>query len=561
MPFNSIKTATRTVNTLSQINTEVGKCRAWLRVALSDGLLSSYFSTIRRQNSALNSYYHRTALLRDLERLEVAQRLLMGLEPVKLELATNSSLLNVWPSSTLMLAGLWAPPMRACPVAPAQDVALSLSDEIVILEAEEPPSLPIPHRTAAPIDEDEALKIILRQPEPEFTQAGSTSNSNAGTPRNTDIPIRAEDGQEPLSSLGNSLAARGGWSSASFEDEEEGEGGEESSTPEAQTVPQSYDALLESYNLLSGDYVRTPDLRDFLKKFSESIINRDPAPVAAAEDSMSSSIYGMGFEVVPKSPTSLSAIPEYHIMLARLGKLPREPGLDSQNYSCLGCSCPIGVNLGRAKVCGLTGNYYCVECHASEDWTIPSRVLLNWDFRKYPVSRKAAEFLTEIHAQPLLDVSKINIGLYSCCDDMAQLQNLRIQLNLLRAYLFTCREPVIAELQKKVWPHEYLYEHVHLYSVNDLQQIPSGTLAHRLSRVVDFARSHVLGCWLCSQKGFICEICNNPQVIYPFDTDLTYRCPGCSAVFHHGCLNSKQPCPKCERRKRREEEELERHLE
>lgn len=49
---------------------------------------------------------------------------------------------------------------------------------------------------------------------------------------------------------------------------------------------------------------------------------------------------------------------------------------------------------------------------------------------------------------------------------MSQLQALRIQLNFLRAYLFTCREPVIEELQKKLWPRDYLYEHVHLYSIN-----------------------------------------------------------------------------------------------
>jgi hypothetical protein len=143
----------------------VGKCRAWLRVALTDGLLSNYFDAMRRQNSALNSYYHRTALLRDLERLEVAQRLLIGLEPVRLVLAANSSLLNTWPSSTLMLAGLWAPPLGACPVAPAQDVAQSLSDEVMPFEADEPPMIPIPRRSLAPpIDEDEALRIILRQP-------------------------------------------------------------------------------------------------------------------------------------------------------------------------------------------------------------------------------------------------------------------------------------------------------------------------------------------------------------------------------------------------------------
>lgn len=49
---------------------------------------------------------------------------------------------------------------------------------------------------------------------------------------------------------------------------------------------------------------------------------------------------------------------------------------------------------------------------------------------------------------------------------MSQLQILRIQLNFLRAYLFTCREPVIEELQRKLWPRDYLYEHVHLYSIN-----------------------------------------------------------------------------------------------
>lgn len=48
---------------------------------------------------------------------------------------------------------------------------------------------------------------------------------------------------------------------------------------------------------------------------------------------------------------------------------------------------------------------------------------------------------------------------------MAQLQILRNQLNFLRAYLYTCREPVIEQLQKKMWPREYMYEHIHQYSI------------------------------------------------------------------------------------------------
>lgn len=49
---------------------------------------------------------------------------------------------------------------------------------------------------------------------------------------------------------------------------------------------------------------------------------------------------------------------------------------------------------------------------------------------------------------------------------MAKLQILRTQLNLLRAYLYTCREPVIEELQKQMYPQEYMYEHIHQYSIN-----------------------------------------------------------------------------------------------
>jgi hypothetical protein len=76
---------------------------------------------------------------------------------------------------------------------------------------------------------------------------------------------------------------------------------------------------------------------------------------------------------------------------------------------------------------------------------------------------------------------------------------------------------------------DYYYERILLYGVmnfitfQDLLQIPSGTLAHLLQKVVSFAKGHVLSCWLCSQKGFICEVCNNPKVIYPFDMESTYR--------------------------------------
>lgn len=53
------------IQTLSQLTTEVGYCRAWIRLALNEGLLASYFGAIKRDNSALKPYYNRSAFIRD----------------------------------------------------------------------------------------------------------------------------------------------------------------------------------------------------------------------------------------------------------------------------------------------------------------------------------------------------------------------------------------------------------------------------------------------------------------------------------------------------------------
>ncbi|KAL0624465.1 Pleckstrin homology domain-containing family M member 3 [Plecturocebus cupreus] len=50
-----------------------------------------------------------------------------------------------------------------------------------------------------------------------------------------------------------------------------------------------------------------------------------------------------------------------------------------------------------------------------------------------------------------------------------------------------------------------------------------GKLAPFLGKVIKFATSHVYSCSLCSQKGFICEICNNGEILYPFEDISTSR--------------------------------------
>ncbi|XP_011875858.1 PREDICTED: pleckstrin homology domain-containing family M member 1 [Vollenhovia emeryi] len=582
------------IQALSQVTTEVGYCRAWIRLALNEGLLASYLCAIRRDNSALKPYYNRSAYIRDVDLVEVAQRLIENLDYVRFELACNSSLLNFWSTTPLLIAGIWSPPMKSCPVFSAVDIAKTINSEStdnfddVETASSIGSSIGIGSFTSsqsvfnnvASITEDEALKIILakerssnvveqshnpedavasgarennaarqlhnsvdtfaKNPEEDEREVRRMSNGSAGNKNADNVAADTDDsplrdaprdneivGDATAATVGNSLIGKLGWST-SFEDCQSSltspviSHGSGADAPRTPGDGPTYDALIQSYQTAGNSTV--PDLKEFLNKY--------PKKETVEE--------GTKAQPEPKAVVNFDE---------QLGNIPREKGLDVQNYSCLDCGYAIGMTFSKAHVCAYSGDYYCSKCIAEGQYLIPSRMIHNWDLKQYPVSRKAASYLD---GKPvLMDLKILNPKIYMAVDTMAQLQSLRIQLNLLRAYLFTCREPIIESLQNKVAPRDYLYEHVHQYSVSDLLDIPNGILAQQLQKVVEFARNHVTNCWLCSQKGFICEVCNDTKVIYPFDMESTFRCGACNAVFHADCLNASKPCPKCERRRKR----------
>ncbi|CAJ1079817.1 pleckstrin homology domain-containing family M member 3 [Xyrichtys novacula] len=234
--------------------------------------------------------------------------------------------------------------------------------------------------------------------------------------------------------------------------------------------------------------------------------------------------------------------------LSILTCLAVEKGLTAQSFRCAGCQRPVGLSRGKAKVCYYSGWYYCQSCHQDNSFLIPARLLHNWDTSKHKVSKQAKEFLEFVYEEPLLDVQQLNPCLYEHCEALSTVLRLRQQLQSLRAYLFSCRATVAEDLRRRIFPREYLLQHIHLYSMADLQQVIDGKLAPFLAKVIKFASSHVFSCSLCREKGFICELCHNGQVIYPFQENATKRCDGCGAVFHTECRQKAQPCPRCVRR-------------
>lgn len=590
------------ISSLPQINTEIGQCRAWLRIALNECLLSSYMSTLLRNISAVKPFYSRSAFVCDTEILEVAQKLIEGLEScVQFNLPINSSLLNQWPEQVLMLAGIWVPTMRAAPISAGLDVASTMTDEVI-----KPKVASTPTHTSnitglgrmLALNEDEALDFILskdakqitRDPEPEKCDESKDDLIQKDSPHTftdniaaaADVETCALDFQKPSTSIdpkdeyfspssldssdfvasgdvvvtGNSLCGKG-WSADNNDDlnasmhSNSSHGSSMIKTPELKSLS----SLADNTNPFGETYSNTPNLRDIMKDIQKELKLTDDFEVPVVkvdavtpEDPM---LQGLDFEVVPNSTNGSFTAQDLQKMKQQLGNLSREQGLDHQNYQCKGCQDLLGSTVSKAKVCGYTGEYYCSNCMDPNVFIIPARVIHNWDFKRYPVSKKSALFLLEFQHQPWIDMKKLNPKIYCGVSDMAHLQELRVQLNFLRAYIFTCREPVIEELQKRVWPREYLYDHVHLYTISDLAQIPNSSLALQLEKVVNFARTHVLDCWLCSQKGFICEVCKDPKILYPFETSITYRCDECSSVFHAKCQNATMPCPKCKRKQNR----------
>uniref|UniRef100_A0A8C7DZT5 RUN domain-containing protein n=1 Tax=Naja naja TaxID=35670 RepID=A0A8C7DZT5_NAJNA len=143
------------------INTDVGRCRAWLRLALNDGLMECYLKLLLHDKSQLSEYYHSPALLLDTEEVEFLLSYLQGLSSLAFDLSYKSAVLNEWTITPLSLSGL-------CP-------AWELLDPLVGLESQRKESFGFLSQSSGS-DEVEAHPAIL--PVPKSQQADKLTASN-----------------------------------------------------------------------------------------------------------------------------------------------------------------------------------------------------------------------------------------------------------------------------------------------------------------------------------------------------------------------------------------------
>ena len=96
------------IDRLTQINSDIGRARTWLRLALNDGLLCSYLKTMMMDKVSARRFYEKSAIMRDSDSLDVIIKYVSGIEIYQYDLALNSGLLNKWSNAPLVIAGLVA---------------------------------------------------------------------------------------------------------------------------------------------------------------------------------------------------------------------------------------------------------------------------------------------------------------------------------------------------------------------------------------------------------------------------------------------------------------------
>eukprot|EP00079_Xenopus_tropicalis_P032850 XP_017946621.1 PREDICTED: uncharacterized protein KIAA0226-like homolog isoform X1 [Xenopus tropicalis] len=222
----------------------------------------------------------------------------------------------------------------------------------------------------------------------------------------------------------------------------------------------------------------------------------------------------------------------------------------SQNYMCAGCGTKVEPRYtNRLRYCEYLGKYFCDCCHSNAFSSIPSRILLKFNFGKYHVSNFSKNVVDSIWQSHKFNVLSENPDIYKKVKDLSRIKELQERLIPMKRLLCTCRFASSVLKEFKDHPH-HLTEELDLFTLSDLFNVKQKLLMPALQKLMATAVAHVANCELCQAKGFICEFCHGSDVIFPFQTEMCRRCEVCKTCYHKKCFSTRD-CPKCHRIERR----------
>ncbi|CAB3402080.1 unnamed protein product [Caenorhabditis bovis] len=254
----------------------------------------------------------------------------------------------------------------------------------------------------------------------------------------------------------------------------------------------------------------------------------------------------------------LASRPQFELNLS----ICDERSLAEQGYQCAECAAPIcfeGPIEQEARLCDYSGELFCPNCHWNDTWTIPARIVHNLDATPRPVCRAVKQLLSIVERRPLIDMNESSMSLIKFHKELRRVSELRRNFLLMKCYFVSCRNAKRLRILQYLKDHSHFVDSATSYSLKELRELCEGKLLSELEQIHTVFRKHIEEeCETCYGNGFYCELCDESselknKVLFPF-TENTRTCQKCLAVFHKKCFERKSfNCPRCDRRRKREE--------
>lgn len=176
-------------------------------------------------------------------------------------------------------------------------------------------------------------------------------------------------------------------------------------------------------------------------------------------------------------------------------------GLGRQHFRCHDCHKVIGIgDYPDARLCELSGFYFCPECHSDDKALSPALIINNWDFKKVPVSKTFHSVAGSDSRSKLYDLEKLNPDLFVYEGELQDIKLIRVKLSTLASSFMSCTAENRLEIVRRIWPREHLIETVNLYTIEDLCDARYGRLLDELKDWLKLIQNHVTNDCLECQK-------------------------------------------------------------
>ncbi|OAF65571.1 hypothetical protein A3Q56_06716 [Intoshia linei] len=227
-------------------------------------------------------------------------------------------------------------------------------------------------------------------------------------------------------------------------------------------------------------------------------------------------------------------------------KIVHQKNLFQENFKCSKCSEIIGFTEKKFCLCKYDGRLYCKECHSGKMSIIPSQILHNFNFDTFEVCNECERYINYSSKLLIINIDKRN-PLFNF-DCMVSAKKQRRRLKYIWNYLDNCkfvssqdmRKCLINSLKAK---NGYMFETEKYWRIEDLVKTKNGAFTAYIEKALKIGIKHIESCYLCIQRGHICQICFSNDVLFPFYENINLCSNG--HVTHTKCFLKENYCRKC----------------